>query len=714
MAALRSRRYLRCFYCGRRSNIQFEAQKSFHCSICDATNWLDHNGEITDPPATTESLERSIRYAVPRSSATRSPSPVGLAAINSTSDSIFCTTCLRNQHMLSSSIAQFEWPEDPSSAEHRARERQYRALRKELEKRYPQVCKDCLPRVNRKLHEASYTAQTDHLRRVMDRTRSRRTEIKRRGLLDAIDSLGKLNWYAGFALQAAWHLTVISRLLTEPYSSSMEPDWITAALGTFHRTSAVMLPHPDRLMQWAINLGICSFPWNPRFKQSIRGFTAHILGFRQWYTYQLVILLMRFFALSLAQYGKSHGLPAKTQLAVQLIMPLLVVHIYHTATKSIHTDTTPLFRRPAELISGQNVQPDSEIATRDPNSLADALDDVLHASPRQQDQTAPMSPQSSPPFTSILNTQTNRAGNRIRSVIHEPRVTDTTFAFPSGEPPITQNGDEMDWSPSASQHRAFSTYNPYRVRNINPRFSDTPTEAKPGPLWYKVPPAPTNPSQRLRNPPMRPIIRESPKEKVTFFKSGERQPTDFWGKSSDNSTELNLMPPKFYAPEPKDDPRDGLSNMFANSFTISPDPEEPQEKHALRTSGVESPDTAPNRTVTRIAELAILLISLCSWIFALNSGQYYGRGVGLASICVCLIVSIRLAADLEVDHQIRGDIRPSVLTPSFVNLALIQVIVAILLIWDIWSKSASWDSSAAYGSTLFGSIIIHHLWHILT
>jgi len=237
--------------------------------------------------------------------------------------------------MFSSSLAQFEWPDDVTSSEYAARERKYFALRRDLEKRYPQVCEACIPKVNQKIQEASYTAQTDHLRRMIERTQSRRAEVKRRGLLDIIDALGKLSWHAGFALQAIWHLTMLSVLFTDRYASTGDGPWIYAALGACHRLSASMLPYSERLMQWAINLGMCSFPWNPRFKQSIRGFTAHILGFRRWYTYQLLILLLRFVALSIAQYSASQGISAPTQLSAQLIIPLLMVHVSYLRTQSI-------------------------------------------------------------------------------------------------------------------------------------------------------------------------------------------------------------------------------------------------------------------------------------------------------------------------------------------------------------------------------------------
>ncbi|KAI0541415.1 hypothetical protein GGR58DRAFT_18922 [Xylaria digitata] len=721
MGTLRSRRFLRCFYCGQKSNVRFEAQKSFDCSNCDATNWLDRNGEITDPPAATENLERNnVRYATLRSPPPRSPSPLDSATGSSFGDSIFCTTCLRNQHMLNSSLAQFEWPDDAIGAEYSARERKYWALRKELEKRYPQVCAECLPKVNQKLNQASYTAQTDHLKRMVDRTRSQRAVAKRRGPLDVIDFLGELSWHAGFALQAVWHLTVVSLLLTESYASIPHGGhWIPATLRAFHRMISRILPHPDWLMQWAITIGMCSFPWNPRFKQSIRGFTAHILGFRQWYTYQFLVLFVRFVALSIAQYGKSQELPATTQLSAQLVIPLLMVQVYLTAKKSIRTDTTPLFRQPVELHSGLHVASDKRPARKDTDDLGNILDEIANSSAARRDQAARTSPQQLESFTAGLSPSTHGNNRGRSSAIPISRATHGTTQLPQVEPPITHYDDEMDWSPSASQHRAFSSYNPYKIKNTNPRFSDIPTEPKPGPIWYKVPPAPTNPAQRSRNPPMRPIIRESPKEKNTnFFQPTGQQPINFTSGSQQDSTALNLAPPKFYAPEPKDDPRDGLLSLFENSFSLSPSPEqEKRDRNAQKTgtsdSHVEGETTVPKRTMTRVAEFVALLAALCSWIFALGSEEHYGRSVALASICVCLIVSVRLAADLEVDHQIRRDKRPPVFVPSFAKLALIQVVAVILLMWNIWSgSSTSMSSSGAYGNILFGGIIIHHMWHI--
>ncbi|KAI0432330.1 hypothetical protein F5Y09DRAFT_302253 [Xylaria sp. FL1042] len=719
MGTFRSRRFLRCFYCGQRSSIRFEAQKSFDCAKCEATNWLDQNGEITDPPAMPESpKQNNVRYATFRAAPSLSPPPPppplsplslssSLAVGRAADDSIFCATCLRNQQMLSSSLAQFEWPDEPTAAENRERERKYWALKKNLEKRYPQVCAECLPKANKKLFQASYTAQTDHLRRTLDRTRSQRETVKRRGLLDLADYLGRSIWHVGFIFQIAWHIMVICLLLTEPYAStSQDSRWIAATLGAFYRLCATKLPYPDWLMQWAINLGMCSFPWNPRFKQSIRGFTSHILGFRQWYTYQLLALLVRFVALSIAQYSRSKGLPTSAQLGAQLIIPLLMVQIYVAAKKSIRTDTRPLFWQPAELTAHSHVASNEGCTSSDPG-LSDILDDILHSRTSQQQSISSVSK---------LNSQTQGnggSGSQVNSV--SQMVADEPQKHRQEQSHITHDPDEMDWSPSGSQHRAFSSYNAFKVKNTNPRFSEAPIEQKPGPIWYKVPPAPTNPAQRLRNPPMRPIIREKPKEREVFFRSTGHRPIDFTSRSQEGAAELNIAPPKFHAPQPKDDPRDGLSSMFAKSFSIDPSPEQEERPDSGKIGRSDfHGQTIPNRTMARVAELVALLGALYGWIFALgsNAEQYYGRSVALASVCVCLMVSVRLAADLEVDHQMRGGTRPSVFAPSLANLALVQIVVVIIFMWNIWSRDATSELSGVYGNILFGGVVTHHVLHI--
>ncbi|KAI1179840.1 hypothetical protein F4777DRAFT_532170 [Nemania sp. FL0916] len=710
MGALRSRRFLRCFYCGQKSTIQFTGQKSFDCSSCDAPNWLDQNGEITDPPAVAENHERNhIRYATSLpSSSFRSPSPTDPTDRSTADESIFCASCLRNQQMLRSSLAQFEWNDDDTSAEQIARDRTYRTLKKSLEERYPQVCEQCAEKVYEKLDQASYTAQTDHLRRLMDRTRSQQLEVKRYGILDYTHYLGRLSWHIGFALQVVWHVVVVVFLLTAPYASTQDGHGIAVALGAFHRMGTRVLPDPEQIMWWAIQIGVGSFPWNPRFPETIRGPRAGpILGYRRWYTYQLLVLAMRYAALRFAQSSMLQRLPAATQLIPLLMILGFTIYIYLTARKSLHSDSRPLFQRPERPNAGTQTQRYDRSVATDTGDLRGILDDISNSIPAQQDQAAAVSPQSPTflPPTAELQGQRGIGNSAMYSSMQPLQESDATH--PS---------DEMDWSPSASQHRAFSSYNPYRVKNTNPRFSDTPIAQKSGPIWYKVPPAPTNPAQRLRNPPMRPMIRESPKEKKeNFFRpTTGRQPLDFGMRSQEGNFELNMARPRFYAPEPKDDPRDTLSNLFATSFSLSPGPEDEREVDTQKrgSSNLQASNIPPGRGITRCVESMVLIAALCGWIFAPSWDEHYGRCAALASLCVCLLMSIRLMKSLNGGSAIRSGPRLSRFAPSLANLAMAECAATIILMWKTWPPDTPLVSLGAYGNALFGGIIAHRIWHI--
>ncbi|XXG97798.1 hypothetical protein Hte_004111 [Hypoxylon texense] len=724
MAALRSKKYLSCFYCGKSSKLRFEGHKSFDCPNCDATNWLDEHGDITDPPAAAaEPVERSqVQFAIPRSSAlrsqSRSKSPGGFV----TQESIFCDTCLRNQHMFTSSLAQFEWPEDTKSAEYIAREQQYPAFRQDLKNRYPQMCAQCEPKVDAKLRETLYDAQTDHLRRRLDSTRSQRREVKERDTLDVFDSAGKWSWYLGFALQSLWHIAMLFSLVMGLYAEGGPDSWMITTLSGVQQLSHNRLPHTDQIMRWALNLSMCSLPWNPRFKHTILGFTTHYFGFKQWYTYQLLIVLVRYAGLSMAQYSHSKGLSASAQLGAQLAIALLMIYVYHASRKTIRTDTSPLFRPRSNATSPQVSQVVSE-PPEQANDLGSILDEIANSSTKPYSE----SPNNSPPDLGLRQTAARSNGlfgntyDRPRenkfseSSFNSLRLSDPVVVEKQPPPPVHYE-EEMDWSPSASQHRAFSSYNPYKIKNTNPRFSDTPIEPKPGPIWFKVPPAPTTPAQRLRNPPMRPIIRESPKEiKENFFQSGTRGPVDVRSTNQSGLADIKFAEPKFFAPEEKDDPRDNLSRMFASSFSISPSPDAEDIRNSRRTNSIfavrrDTPGTSGYR-IGRFVELLVLAGALYAWVHALGTKEQYGPSLALTSVMACLIVSIRLAGDLQVDAQARAGKQSTIFALSWANLGLLQVVFSLVLAWNVWSRSESEISCRTYGSAHFATVLIHQLWH---
>ncbi|KAK7948592.1 uncharacterized protein PG986_009478 [Apiospora aurea] len=727
MPTLRSRKFLSCFYCGKRTNLRFDGRQSFLCSHCEATNWLDEHGDITDPPTSTPlDAAPAVAPQYARSFNSRMPSEQPASSPDSSAmDSIFCATCLKNQHIYTEALRQFEIPDDQSDPEYNDRIRAFRKWRADLEQRYPQVCATCEPKVQRQLNKASYTAKTDHLRRVMDRTRERRREVKKRGALDVLDSAGKLAWNIAFALEFCWHASVLCALFVEDDEIAATTHWLIAPLRNTCYYALMFSPDADRFIKWSISLGLASFAWNPRFKQTIRGFTSHIFGVGQWYTYQLVILFIRLTCLFVSQYNDSKGIPAASQLGAHLVIALLMFYVYTISGRVVRLDTTPLFgaNKPVSLVPADEPKPPPQSKRDDLGSI---LDEILETPSRPSKPRQEHSSLSSPLRHSMSATRPQQPPQAPFEL--HPRRVQPMSGFGSlrlsGEssqtqpgPPAAQYGDEMDWAPSGSQHRAFSTHNPFKVKNPNPRFSDAPIEDKPGPFWYKIPPAPTTPAQRVRNPPMKPIIRDSPKDiPENFFSTTRRGPVDI-GSPARNLEQNSMVfkESRFHAPQPKDEATEGLSRLMG-SFSLSPEPESrrfgaPRNKTNVFGAPNHVPHAPVNNSRVRMAELIILFGALWAWITALQSTEQYAPTLALGAIIINLAMSVRLAVDLG-ESQIQQGKTQALLRFSCVNLAALQILAAIVLLWGLWMDSNTTVAHGAYGSTLIGLTIIHHVWHV--
>lgn len=192
-------------------------------------------------------------------------------------------------------MAQY-FPDDPSHPEYAERERKYYRYRRDLEKRYPQECADCKKKVDERLEQAGYTAKTDHLRRMLEKSRGRRVP-KRMTYLDVANTIGRWLWWGGFIIQIAWHLVSASAVLDKREENGMyDPDdqgttkqMIVAWLNWLR----AFMPAAETLIGWSIRVGFLSAWWNPYIVQLIRGFTRHLFGFAQWYCFQGLIIFFR-------------------------------------------------------------------------------------------------------------------------------------------------------------------------------------------------------------------------------------------------------------------------------------------------------------------------------------------------------------------------------------------------------------------------------------
>ncbi len=141
---------------------------------------------------------------------------------------------------------------------------------------------------------AGYTARTDHLRRMMDKSRQQRVTPKRRSALDTIDWVGWCLWMGGLALQLLWHLVLVSDSLAAATPGPIrDPDEVPSWLSSVLLRLVVYLPRSQLLMSWSIAASALSVWWNPRFVQFYRGFSKHVLGLSQWYLFQVLVVITR-------------------------------------------------------------------------------------------------------------------------------------------------------------------------------------------------------------------------------------------------------------------------------------------------------------------------------------------------------------------------------------------------------------------------------------
>ncbi|EXJ81669.1 hypothetical protein A1O1_07734 [Capronia coronata CBS 617.96] len=274
------RQRLDCHYCGRRSKHSKKQDRKFQCEHCLAVNFFDENGEIADVPAE-EVAPTQQRYAQPVIS-----DP--LADDFTSPDSIFCSTCLKNQQLYTYNLSQFL--PDPDHPDYDKLEAQLPEYKKGLELRYPQCCARCEPRVRAQLHQATYNARSDHLRRVLEKSRQRRI-ASRLGWRSLLVTAAGLAYFSSLAMQLVWHLYGSQVSRRTPTLKLRPLDCLT------HRPFvSECLDIVEPLVGLSLNLGLLSIWWNPRWQYRLSTQEGNLSGLKQYYLVQMALLGLRFSA----------------------------------------------------------------------------------------------------------------------------------------------------------------------------------------------------------------------------------------------------------------------------------------------------------------------------------------------------------------------------------------------------------------------------------
>ncbi|KAL4921559.1 Ima1 N-terminal domain-containing protein [Aspergillus aurantiobrunneus] len=575
MAPLFSKR-LRCFYCGCRSAQHGkDSVRKWRCKHCEAVNYLDENGDITDPP-TTETNPNPLTPGP--SKPLFEPFDLGL-----TGSDLFCAECVRNQHLFTSALASyFPSSDDPNYS---AYELEYPKFRRNLEERYPQVCDKCEPRVKARIRQAGYEAKSDHLRRMMDRSKAGKSARRARqwSWRSLLVFAGAICYWASIGGQLAWDITGAL-----PVDEALrDPDDLPASqsiASRFHQTLHMFrLPShcPVDLAPYAglsLVAGILSLWWNPKIRLKVEGRGGRFLGLGEYYRVQLIVMVVRCAFWAVLRDPSSSGLDVTLPPALHLFMILFTILSVIISRRVVRYDTRP-------LVNWSESTPMATPARK------------TEASPR------PTTGAKQTFYTPHENSQQITPRFPLEKLA-TPRSAQEKRAIPTPPPEV----DDMDWTPSIQHNfRPAST--------AHQRDQTSSVLAGPTPFYGSLPPAPVPPSWNLRNQPSQ---RQRPIEQVVERNPFHRTPAQSsanWKSRNADSPDPIFAPPKFFPAT--DHASTGLENLFDRAFTIkSPDNDENawQSPRPVDLNARIPPSSSLQVAfISQCLRLGLLVVSLIAW-----------------------------------------------------------------------------------------------------
>ncbi|RLM00189.1 hypothetical protein CFD26_108310 [Aspergillus turcosus] len=586
---------LSCFYCGHRSAQADKNVRKWRCRHCEAVNYLDENGEITDPPA----AETNPDVYGPGAT------DVPFESVDLTGSGLFCAQCVRNQHLFTSALASyFPPPEDPNYS---AYEREYPSFRRNLEERYPQVCANCEPRVQERIRQAGYEAKSDHLRRMMDRSKAGRAarHARRWNWRNLLVSAGAIGYWGSVASQLAWD--TLGALSADHHLHDMYDDLLSPSIASCARATLQTRQLPSSC--WidlspyaglALVVGILSLWWNPKLRLKVEGRGGRFVGLGEYYQVQLIVMVARCVFWAVLKDPSSSGLQPTLPPALHLFMILFTILSVVISRRVVKYDTRPLV---AWSDSTPTATPSRKAVT----------------SPVVQSSTAAQR------FTSARGTDQQATPRFPLEKLATPRtVHETEPVIPPTPPPEV---DDMDWTPSV-HHEIKPT--------VSVRQKDTPSVLNgPLPFYGSLPAAPKPPSWALRTQPSRPKPIQQVVERNPFHRTPTQSPTS-WQRNPVNQADSVFAPPKFF-PTSDHLASTGLESLFDRAFTIkSPEDEgnEDWQQHQ-QASSAHSRRSADMQTLFMFQyfRVGLLLASIAAWLLSqYNHLSIPGNYVEVASL----------------------------------------------------------------------------------
>jgi hypothetical protein len=408
---------------------------------------------------------------------------------------VFCDTCLRNQRLYTNLLAEFLPDED--DAEYEKYLAAYDDYKVELEERYPQVCKDCLPRVQAQIRSANHVARADNLARIMEASSKKKKTVqtwRQAFTLNAI-LLGKWTYISSTFVGMLWHTAGLIMAPNESVWADQTFNWDTCLSQAFLvrsvDESCVLSPYIVKWMHIAIALDLFTVLWNPKLEKRTNSLTGRMHGLKPLCCIRAAVIVLRLASLQYWQRSainyntiKSYRYTHLVMLAVLALSAILTwktVRIVYGAAPSFPKSThepvlsTPLSAQKARKGSYHPAHPEPDIY----NGMAQAFTSGIYQ------ESSPLPP--SPTLTDASYTT------------HATEAT-TPFAQRSA----FLGADDMDWTPTKARGSRFSSQAPEVLSNQwRPPPQPSPLQQRkephsifaqpdPNPFHHRVPNLPSS------------------------------------------------------------------------------------------------------------------------------------------------------------------------------------------------------------------------------
>ncbi|KAH7359974.1 Ima1 N-terminal domain-containing protein [Pyrenochaeta sp. MPI-SDFR-AT-0127] len=511
------RRRLRCHYC----NVQARDSvshipKTYLCPQCDAVNHFDERGNITDPPVEeiTTAPVSSFQYLH-----SRSPSP----AMPIAGEELFCDTCQHNQTLVANILAEYLPEEDDPKYEKFLAS--YDAYKSELEDRYPQVCQNCLPRVQDQIRNAGYAARADHLRRIMEKSDERRRTVQtsRQAWTLRIISLAKWAYISSTLIGMLWHMFGLLMAPNDGVEVEEAFKWDTClsqaiSVHSIDR-SCVLSPYLVNVVQFALVIDLITIWWNPKLKVKTNSLTGRMSGLKSLWSVRITTLSLRsgclfYWKHAVIDNGTLWAFQS-THLFMLIALGLSCILTWKTV-RIVYTSPTSLHRLGSEnLASAPNSAEKATRATHHPShSQSNIFDNMAQAFTTSFQDTSALPP--SPTLTATSYST------------HATTEATTPFA----ERKSAFGDDDMDWTPTQRRFAAhtptilphqWSQEPPQPQQNTYQERHSLFSKKDPNPFRHKIPAAPRAPAQMKANP-WKPGVWDPPLKDATpnFFKEEQK------------------------------------------------------------------------------------------------------------------------------------------------------------------------------------------------